>query len=624
MAERGCVRLIVVKHGTLLSFRENFISTTSRFQPGTAVPAFTSLLRRCRQLFTDKNKRLRRGLVSFSPLAALCLLTACAVQPPSDGAKDGDWQLTVLHTNDVHANWGGLNARSRICYQAQCDVDAGGLGGVVRMDRAVRAIRASLAQPNQAPSPLLLLDAGDQFQGTLFYKEYKDTIVAEVLNALNYDAVTPGNHEFDNGCEAFSSLLEKVSVPVLAANLSFSDRRAIAKKIAPWRIVEKEGRRIGLIGLVNPHTPNLSSPCQQAQFADVVPALRQAVSELQQQKINVIVLITHLGLNDDLELARQVSGVDIIVGGHTHTLLSNKQKGAEGAYPIVPTSPSNEPVVVVTDGFALKTLGHIQVTFNAAGVAQKWQGEPIVLNDEELRALNAPPADEALVDKINKRGQPIQALFQKGIGTIDSPIAAGLPLDENSMTKCRRGECLTANIIADAMREYWKGKADITLLNAGSIRNSLPSGKVTVGDIDAAFPFQDLIVLSPMNGATLLQALEHGLSRYQETRGHFLQVSGLRYHFNGKNAVGKRLVSAEVWNKKDKRWNAVKPKQIYRVVLSDYLANGGDDFHMFKNLPHEYSKELNGEILNNFFLNRQKQGRKVPAQLGPRIIPVAQ
>ena len=187
------------------------------------------------------------------PLLSLLLLCFAA---PSQA-----FELTVLHTNDVHSMYGGTTEKGTACYAAQC---AGGSGGSVRLKQAVDTVRA--AEPN-----VVLLDAGDEFQGTLFYTQFKGDMAAEVLDALDYTAFTPGNHEFDDGCGEFRRFAERTHVPVLAANLTLPPVPGGKPLTRPWTVVERQGRKIGIVGLVNEETPSLASPCKDA-AADSVEA----------------------------------------------------------------------------------------------------------------------------------------------------------------------------------------------------------------------------------------------------------------------------------------------------------------------------------------------------------------
>lgn len=498
------------------------------------------------------------------------------------------FDLTVLHTNDTHAAYGGSTADGRPCYAAQCE---GGSGGSVRLYQAVQAVR------KQIPGALLL-DAGDQFQGTLFFTQHKSAVPAMVLDQLGYTAMTPGNHEFDKGCEEFETFIEKLKTPVLAANLRLS-----TSPIQPWLIVERPDarngvRRIGIIGLVSPNTPTQSSPCAEAHFLPSEPALREAVQELREQDVDIIIALTHLGLDEDRRLAAAVDGVDIIVGGHSHSLLSNTDKKAVGPYPVVVPSPSGAPVLVVTARHSGQLLGRLDVTFNDVGVATAWNGEPIKLT-------GTVPASEGdikeLSDSINAFAEPITSLLKEPAGQIARPEGvASSVLDTPDTLVCRMRECLTGNVITDAM--LWGGKAfgaQAALLVGGSLRTSLPYGEVTSADLLATMPFDNLLVCGSMPGRLLLDMLEFSLVTYGTGAGRFLQVSGIRYAFDPAQPKGQRLLSASI-RQPDGSFSPIDPAGVYRIVTIDYMTQGGDGYAMLSKIKWEYTGSDQSQVIRDY------------------------
>ncbi|MDR1777080.1 MAG: bifunctional metallophosphatase/5'-nucleotidase [Desulfovibrio sp.] len=535
---------------------------------------------------------MNRTLLSAARLSALlaaALLFGCF------GAQRGDdVALTILHTNDVHSSYGGFSAENRLCYQALCE---GGKGGSVRMDQAIRASR------RDRPAALLL-DAGDEFQGSLFWTQHREKPARHVVDALGYTAIVPGNHEFDAGNAVFLDYVEALKTPVLAANLSFDPpraERAGAKRIKPWMIVQRAGHKIGIVGLVTRETPEASSPDPDAHFADEAETAQKAVTELTRQGVDVIVVLSHIGLENDRKLARAVNGIDIIVGGHSHSLLvkePEKNKAAEGPYPIVENTPEGKPVLIVSTGSTALYLGRLDVKFDAAGVPQFWSGDNIALDDKTLQALDAPPPNERLKADIQTFADPIAAMLQDPIGEIVSDVKNGAPMESPGVLVCRVGECRTGNVVTDALLTipFAADKPQIVLLNGGALRASLPAGKVTAGDVLGTLPFQNTPVVGTMDGAAILRALEHGVARHGDGGGYFLQVAGLHYAFDVKKPAGGRVVVARVKDGKG-QWKPIAPKAHYRVVTLDFLARGGDGFEMFKAVKWREGENLMNDAL---------------------------
>ncbi|MBN1140305.1 MAG: bifunctional metallophosphatase/5'-nucleotidase [Deltaproteobacteria bacterium] len=531
----------------------------------------------------------------WSPIKAVAVLGAlftlalggCAGTRP----RPDTLTVTILHTNDIHAHWGGLTPDRRPCYAPLCE---GGQGGTVRLAQAVASFRHGGLAP-------LLLDAGDQFQGTLFFTLHQERMAAEALNRLAYDAFVPGNHEFDLGCGRFEALAKALAVPVLGANLEF--REDSGANPAPWRIVERNGRQIGIIGLVNPDTPTLSSPCPEAVFSTPDTALRKSAAALDAEGIDIIIAVTHLGIDEDRRLARTVNGVDLFVGGHSHSLLSNTLPKAVGPYPLVERSPAGDPVLVVTAGYGGSLLGKIEVTFDQEGKALAWSGEPLLLDSHTLAELDAGPADEALVKAWEAYAAPVQKLMRTPLGRIVSDIPDGHPLETPDVLCCRSGECRSGNLVADAMLAQSGLGAQIALLNGGALRNSFPAGTVTVGDVIGVFPFEDHLAVAELPGAILLQALEQGLSRHGQGGGGFLQVAGLRYAFDPFRKPGARLLSTSIQGM-DGRWRPLNPEATYRVATVSYLAEGGDGFSLFTKLDWRNTTLKVGDGVRNYLSAR--------------------
>ena len=479
------------------------------------------------------------------------------------GARAFD--LTILHTNDVHAALGGVQADGSPCYAAQC---AGGAGGAVLLQQAVAAERA-------AKKNCLLLDAGDQAQGTLFYSLFESEPSAKVMNILGYDAMVPGNHEFDNACAGFQKFSEQLDAPLVAANMRYAEKYNPVPDYAPWVIIERSGRKIGIVGIITPETSTASSPCTAVHFDDPVAALQKAVNALQARGVNIIIALTHYGIEHDKALANKVTGVDIIVGGHSHTLLSNKQSNAQGPYPVVEHSPSNQPVLVVTNVNGLRSLGVLDVTFDDAGKLVAWHGEPVLLVQQETQTPHA-----ALAALLEEYAVGAQDLLHSPVGTIAAALPKGQSLLEPDIRCCRQQECATGNLVADAL--LWAGKADnaqFALVNGGGLRSSLPVGMVTVGNIMATIPFDGDVVTGVVSGTVLKAALEQGLRRYAEGVGAFPQVAGLHIEADIQRPAGKRLLSVRI-AAADGSWQLIQDSYTYRMVTLDFLAQGGDGYAM--------------------------------------------
>lgn len=486
--------------------------------------------------------------------AVLTIAGLCGVLVPGM-AQSGELELRLLHVNDTHAFLAGSDAGGNACFaSAAC---RGGLG---RIAAAIRQARAE--QGN-----VLALDAGDQFQGTLFYSIGKWPVIAAVDRIMPYDAMTLGNHELDDGCAALAAFLAAQPLPVVAANLNpGKDCPLSGSRIRPYVIREIRGVRVGIIGLANDGIGRLPAVCPQTAVSDAQTTLEACVRELEAQGIRHIIVLTHLGLERDRALARAVSGVDVIVGGHSHSYLG--RTSPEGPYPVVEHAPDGSPVLVVTAGRAACLLGDLTVVFDAAGVARRWSGEARELTPSL-------PVAEDVERVVAEAAGELETYRTTVIGRHDVRMADG-------MEQCRAGECFAGMVLVDALLEYGRPEgAAVALYNSGGVRAALPPGSISRGDVLTAYPFGGEIQIREYTGEQLRLALEHGLAGKNGAGPHLLQVAGLRYEADVSRPAGSRLLSVDIVNEEG-RTRPLEPQSRYVVVLGEYLAQGGDGFQMLK------------------------------------------
>ncbi len=524
----------------------------------------------------------------------------------TDGAatatqEDGP-TLVIMHTNDVHTHIEQFNKYGGFCDEEDA-AEGKCFGGVARRMTKINEIRAEYPDA-------LLLDAGDEFQGTLFFTQYKGEATQEFMNWLGYDAMTVGNHEFDAGPATLARFVQGVDFPVLGANVDATNDPDLAGLLRPYAVLDVNGTQVGVIGVVTDLTGILSSAGPNVTFTDPVAAVQQYAAELEDQGVNIIIVLSHLGYVPDQNLAAQVEGVDIIVGGHSHTFLSNTSDKAKGPYPTVVESARGEPVLIVQDGSYGRYLGFLKVTFSADGVAQTWEGEPILLDANVEQ-------DPEVLARVEELAQPLNELRQQVIGE------TAVDLD-GSRESCRFAECTMGNLVTDAI--LWATQAQgvqIALQNGGGIRASIPAGPVTVGQVLEVLPFGNTIATFEITGADLLTALENGVSRAEnpenEGTGRFLQVSGLRYSWDPTKPAGERIVSVEV-RTADGGWEPLDPEAVYKVAANNFIRNGGDEYAVFA------EKAINaydfGPLLADVVMDYIAEHSPVQAELEGRITQV--
>jgi 5'-nucleotidase / UDP-sugar diphosphatase len=441
-------------------------------------------------------------------------------------------KLTVLHTNDTHSNLDNVGRRATVIQQ----------------------LRDQAGKDN-----VLLVDAGDVFMGTLYFTLTQGQADLWFMHRLGYEAMGLGNHEFDKGPSVLADFVDKSGFPVLCSNFDFSKEPALAGKIKPWTVIQKNGEKYGLFALTTEDTAQLSSPGNNIVINDHILSAQQAVAELQKQGVNKIIALTQIGWDKDLELASKVKDIDVIVGGHTEIVPDN--------YPAVFIN-FGSPTLIVQAGSQGQYLGQLNVNFDRDGVIKNWDGSRLVTIDQKIQA------DAACTSKLEEYQKPIKDMLQNIVGKTLVDL-------DGDRTRIRTGETNLAGLVTDAMLESARPLgATIAFLNAGSIRSSIAAGDISLGQIKEVQPYGNFLVVIRINGQQIISALENGLSQVEESAGRFPHVSGLRYTWNPRAPSGSRIVSVEINN-----GNTFQPLDAaaqYRVVTNNFMAGGGDGYAAFK------------------------------------------
>lgn len=502
-----------------------------------------------------------------------------------------DWTFTILHTNDTHSQ----------------------LENMARQATLVEEIRLQV--------PTILLHAGDSVLGTLYYTVHKGKAEAWVLEKMKFTAMTLGNHEFNEGPAGLASFADATSFPLLCANFDFREEPLVVGKVLPYVVVEVAGGKVGILGLTTESTSWSSNPGPNIKIGDAFAAARAAVAELQALGVNAIIALTHLGWERDVELAQSVTGIDIVVGGHSHTLphpyplvverkLVNintasfeelqilrgigtvlagriiEYREAKGGFRTIdellevkgigPATlagirdqislvDATVPALVVQAGEKALYLGRLAVTFDAAGVLSAWSGE--------LLPVEKVPLHPAIEEQLATFRAPIDDLKKQVVG--ETRVAL-----DGDRGRVRTQETNLGNLVADAM--LWKAEpsgAQIAIQNGGGIRASVPAGPVTLGQALEVLPFGNYLVVLSLTGEQIIAALENGVSQVENVAGRFPHVAGLRFTWDPTQPAGKRIVSVEV--KTGEGYRAIRRTSTYKVVTNNFLAGGGDGYAVF-------------------------------------------
>ncbi|NVO55805.1 5'-nucleotidase C-terminal domain-containing protein [Rhodobacteraceae bacterium B1Z28] len=482
-------------------------------------------------------------------------LASVAVLGLTAGIAAADYKLTVLHTNDFHARFEPINKYDSGC-GAEDNAEGKCFGGSARLVTAVEEARSRAENS-------ILVDGGDQFQGSLFYTYYKGKVAAEFMNKLGYDAMTVGNHEFDDGPEVLRGFIDSVDFPVLMSNADVADEELLTDKIKKSAVIEVGGEQIGLIGLTPIDTHELASPGPNVTFSDPVPAVQAEVDKLTGEGVNKIIVLSHSGYGVDQRVAQETTGVDVIVGGHSNTYLSNVSDKAAGPYPTVVNG------VQIVQAYAYgKFLGELNVTFDDDGNVVEASGEPLIMD-------NAVTEDQASLDRIAELAVPLDEIRNKVVANSADAI-------EGDRSVCRVQECAMGNLVADAMlaRVADQG-AQIAIANSGGLRASIDPGEITMGEVLTVLPFQNTLSTFEISGQGVIDALENGVSQVEEVKGRFPQVAGLTFAWDAAVAPNEGRVS-DVMVAEGDGFVPIDPAATYLVVTNNYVRNGGDGYKMFE------------------------------------------
>lgn len=472
----------------------------------------------------DLASRFRGWLVVF--LIGLVVLGTSSGQAGPSEVGSSRIEIVIVYQNDFH---GKLHPSKG---------DGEERGGLARLAGLVDRWRADY------PGSVLWLDGGDTWHGTNLANFFEGQAVVEAFNLAGLDAMVLGNHDFNYGLDGLAERVEQAAFPVISANIVPEDGGQ--RLVAPSHLFEVGGLQVAVFGLTTPSTPlstlpsnvtglTFSGPVEVA--AHIVPALRE--------QADLVVALTHLGLPADLELASEVAGIDVIVGGHSHTVLEEPiqvgdtlivQAGEYGQHLGVLQLAVEEGRVVDYAGWLEPVTSEAPTHSTVAAAIQRW--------------------DEPLYDRINEK-----------VAYIDEH----LPGDYELM---RTQETRLGNLLTDIAREV--AGADLALLNGGSIRAPLEAGDVTRGDLTTILPFDNTLVALRVSGQQIKEALEHSLAPYPLPWGGFLQVSGLHLTFDPAAPAGARVRDIVV---------AGEPLVLdrdYTVATNSFIALGGDGYGMWE------------------------------------------
>jgi len=513
----------------------------------------------------------------------LALLWLCQ---PTTAQNHANYELTILYTNDFHSAFDPIPA-----YWLPGEPKLGGAS----------QLAALINQYRQRGGTTFLFDSGDMFTGQLSFLTRGEALM-EMMISMHYDAMAIGNHEFDYGSSNFTRQMSLVPFPVLGANIYYKGTNH--RYARPYTIIERNGVRLGVIGIIGGDAIGVvpAALVSDLEFRDPEPEVAAAVRELR-DKVDLIVVLSHQGktgpqqtdaeahpdlqrdFDDDIKLCGDVPGIDVFVGGHAHI-------GIEKPY----VHPRTGTIIVQTYGYGTR-LGYLKLMVKDKKVIAH-KGELVKVWSDQLKP------DPVVAKKLAYYKQ----LVAPQIGEV-------LGVNKTRLVRDYRAESSLGSFVADVMRE--RAHADVAIENAGGLRWDIPAGEINKGHVLDALPFLNYLWTFQMTGAQIREVLEHSLSLIHG----MAQVSGLRAIYDMRQPVGHRLVELRIGGQ------LVDDRKLYRVGITNFIAEGGDEYYtLMKSQPIEKGPLLSEIVMDYFRKHREVSppplGRLVPLNESDRTVPM--
>ena len=517
-------------------------------------------------------------LAAVALLTALVLLaTGCHRSPANTKDNGADVKIFLLTTNDLH---GRLEPFAR-----QTDQRTQFVGGFAGLAAQMSRIE------QEETGAVLRLNSGDTLTGP-FAVHFNGAALFGGLSRMGIDAATLGNHELDRGPEVLALALKHCAFPMVITNVDIPSGHVLKGALKPFCLFERAGKRLLVIGLLTPELPHISSPGSGMTVLDPGGAeMRERIRAIiKEHRPDLVIALTHLGLEEDRLLARRIPGIDVICGGHSHDLLPAGEAATV-------THADGRQTVIVQAGAGGIALGVLRIRLKP-DMQPDYAWLPRGINTSSAQC----PHMLEFIEGYRATLPPVQALT-----TTDTVIDCRAAI-------LRSQEAPIGNFIADSLREHFN--TDVALYNGGGIRGDsmLPAGVLTSMDVETMLPFNNEAVVINMPGAMLRQVLERSVAHLPQPWGGFLQVSGLRMRVDPQpqsrqhdqpgyvhaTAPVQRISGVDIRGTDDV-YRPLAPDQVYRIVTNSFLARGGNGYFEFSEATAEVPT---GAILRDIIMHR--------------------
>ncbi|XP_022902715.2 apyrase [Onthophagus taurus] len=515
---------------------------------------------------------LTKGLIIVGVIVVIAVVssvTAVLLTGNDDLEEEYNFRLSIIHLNDFHARFEETSTDSGSCKSNEC------IGGISRVYTAVNQLRESRVNP-------IFLNAGDNFQGTLWYNLFKWNVTAHFWNILEPNVTTLGNHEFDDKIEGLVPFLNALNSPIVVSNIDDSEEPTMQGLYEKSTVLEVDGRKIGVVGVILSTTNEIAST-EKLKFLDESESVNKEAERLfNEEGVFTVIVLSHCGYEVDQEIARKaIPGISVIVGAHSHTLLYNGTPPngiAYGPYPTLIENEEGQQILIVQASAYTKYLGDLIVDYDENGNVINYEGSPIYLDHTVQK-------DEMIDELLTPWKEEVDASGNRLLGHTN------VHLDQSS---CRTSECNLGNFITDAMVAYFANEAEegswtaapIAIINAGGIRTSINKGDISFNDLATSQPFGNTVDTGKLQGKYIRELMESAAMPYNSKRVYadvnLIQVSGIRVVIDVSKPLGSRVTSLKVRCSKCDipRFEDIDNEEFYNIALGSFLVTGGDGFSM--------------------------------------------
>lgn len=550
---------------------------------------------------------------------------------------DKTTSITLAHINDTHSYFEPTSLQLHLNIDGESLSPFVSAGGFARIATRVAQLRSDAERMQKQ---FIFVHAGDCFQGTLYFSLFKGKVNVDMLNALNIDAMALGNHELDMGNEPVARFAKRIQFPLLAGNWDLANEGVdkahtlkdnpqvkaynTAAQCARWIVKGKGQDSLALFGVSIDKMADIANPDSDTPFLNALEVVQQTVKAIQASGINKIILISHLGYDQDLELAAQVDGIGVIVGGHSHVLqgdFSDLGLGVQDAY-----GQEVNGTYVVQAGYYALALGHCDIEFNQTGRVVRFQGQNELLLGRRLfldASMNQAGLDERYLkacDYVNqhplvsvcKKDPDVHAVLsqkympqvremqQQEVVQIPKPLRHVRIPDEH-------GPSQVAPLVARGFYESMRKRGypvQFAIHNAGGVRTSIQAGPLTTADIvGQLLPFAIPVGVYQIKGQTIASLLEGAINNATNNgivgtgSGSYPYTHNLKFEYHAHLPKGHRIRQLRIFE--NGQWQPVDILRNYYGVSSAYTIKGKEGYDAFSELE-EPAKMSNLTMADTF------------------------